>query len=227
MKFYNVDLLNCMGNVYFETSRQECFELKETEQGYLLTDITPPELEMNISGYRTFNIPNQTKKEMIELYKWNVPTSEVDHFYGIVKGGRFGFHYDNPEETLLTKGTIEKLYTKLQIGNLKLNFHLFDWAGKKIDLNTLGSSYIIHTSSNSHHVTALNGKTFFEGKEIFGIHSVMKQINAEQMLFTQEFDVSVGSIYLNRPFIIMTSNNEQSKVSIINEMVDSIEQVKN
>lgn len=225
MKFYNIDQLNDMEVIYLETSKHEHFELKKLDQGYLLTDITPPEFEMKIAGFRTFNIPRQTIKEMLEVFHWEQPASEVGHFYGVVKGGRFGFHYDNPEETLLTKGTIEKVYKKVQFGDLQMNLHLFDWAGKKVNIKDLGSSFIIHTNASSHHVTILNGRVYFEGKEVFGIHSVMKQMNSEQMIFNKEFDVSIGSIYLNRPFIIITRNGDKGIYSIINEIVRRVERV--
>ncbi|QOS99954.1 hypothetical protein JNUCC42_04145 [Brevibacterium sp. JNUCC-42] len=225
MKFYNIDQLNDMNVVFFETSKQEHFEIKKLEEGYLLSDITPPKLDMNIAGYCTFQIPKLTIKEMLDAYKWDKSADEVDHFFGLVKGGRFGFYYDDPNEMLLTKGRIEKAYVKMNIGVMTLNIHMFDWSGKKIATNSLGSSFIIRTDTSNHHVTILDGVTYFEGREVLSVCSIIKQMDDVGLFFNKDFDVSTNTIYLNRPFIILTRDGEQTKLSIINEMVRSVEPV--
>jgi hypothetical protein len=208
-------------SVYITTTAREAFEITPNTEGYLLNDITPPPLEMDISVYHSVKsatyqpIDNGTRKG-----------NEIAFFDGIKKGFHFAWKKKSETDLVITKGKIDSCIVKLRIQNLLLIIQLLEVAGRKFDWASEKKSFTVLASGIEYVFNADDEGFTFEGRRVIGIFSLYKakRIAVTELFQMQnEYDVSKEFLYYNHPFIILTERADQkTSISFCNETIDHI-----
>jgi len=135
----------------------------------------------------------------------------------------FGFSGSDDRGMTVTKGIIDKLYIKQNIGNFILNIHQFEFSGKKVDLAKLAqNNFVIETKDESCTFEKRDDDLYYNDQKLIAVFSIVnkiKDISLENILAQNiegEFDVSSDLLYINRPFILVTEDNSKANVSFRN-----------
>ena len=229
--------LDKFNTFYVETTADEKFEITKDLNRYKLKDIIPPVMEKNIDNFRTMRF---NEIQLKKLSKPNpryegIEIGKHEEFDGIIKGGRFG--WINNGDNTCTKGTINKIYVKQDIGNTTLNINLFppEAAYKPID-EYLDKGFKITTSSNVYSFDYRDdGVLYYEDKKVVAVFSLYDIENPYDFntpdLLLKEYNVCYD-IVLNKPFLVLTVKNENTlNICLINDkiidIVESVSTIKN
>lgn len=207
------------------TTKGERFEVTGEPGKYIVTDTTPPANSMDATEYRSVIL---SKKEIAKLQNNpNAEYREVDnaaYFDGLYKGALFGFIRNDTEMTV-TKGYIDKAWMKHQVGSFLFNIHLFDSPGVKISMADMAEKSIsLITQTQETKITYLGEEYFFEGRKVIFIFSMIGKKHID-LLQDREFDVTNTCFMINRPFVIISWDEEREKaiVSVIAENLLRVE----
>jgi hypothetical protein len=231
-KMISYDFLNLHDDFYLETSANEKFEVRKIESGYLVRDIIPPVLEMDIKEFKSCKMNKNVEKQLLnnpEYQSMSFNGSNFLFFDGILKGFHFWFKKtDNDNDVIITKGKIERCYVKQTLGNFDFNVHLLESAGRKVNL-PYDKNLIISTDSARYELVSLANERYFEGKKVLGVYSLFNTKRLPDMIdlfsLKNEYDVSDTQLYINRPFFIFTivDDNVNCTISFDNALrVDEI-----
>lgn len=209
---------------FIETTKQEVFKIERKENGYMMTDITPPILEKEISDFCSVQLPKKALDNLKDNPYYDfMKVRGFKTFEGIAKKGLFGFSGSDDRGMTVTKGIIDKLYIKQNIGNFILNIHQFEFSGKKVDLAKLAqNNFVIETKDESCTFEKRDDDFYYNDQKLIAVFSIVnkiKDISLENILAQNiegEFDVSSDLLYINRPFILVTEDNSKANVSFRN-----------
>lgn len=218
-EFYNREELDFFSSFYIETSFGERFEIKRTtNKDYLLKDINPPVLEKRILSYRTakFNdLQLQKLKRPNPLYS-QVDIGSHEDFNGIIKGGHFSWENYGGDYTC-TRGIIDKLYVPQDIGNTKLNIHLFPPSSPfKTVGEYLDKGFSIYTQTEKYDIEIVDGALLLDKSVVVAIFSLfdLEILETVPSVFNVSLDIVIG-----KPFMIIKIHNEIPKISFVNQKV--------
>jgi len=209
---------------FVETTKQEVFKIERKENGYSLTDITPPVLEKEINDFCSVQLPKKALDHLKDNPYYDfMKVRGSKTFEGIAKKGLFGFSGAGDRGMTVTKGTIDKLYFKQTFGNFILNIHQFEFPGKKTDLDKLVQShFVIETEDESYTFEKRKDEFYFNDQKLITLYSVVNKVkdaSVENILAQNiegEVDVSSEILYINRPFILVTENDGKANFSFRN-----------
>ncbi|KUO52319.1 MAG: hypothetical protein APF76_04605 [Desulfitibacter sp. BRH_c19] len=214
---------------FIETTAGEKFEIRKAGQDYMVKDIVPPEFTMPAKDYRTVELNDiqiqKLKKHNPQYDFLNVGTH--NYFDGIVEGGHFT--WERADGFTSSKGAISKLYIRQTIGNYLLNVNLFPQKGefKSID-EFLHTGLSIDTELYKLEFINRGGELFFEESKVFAILSIVdkESLSIDEVFSTvpKEYNVSF-EIAIGKPILILKGQDQDMKISIINEKVVNVNKV--
>lgn len=219
--------LSRVDTFFIETTKNEHFKIEKNGGGYMLTDITPPILELDIANYASVKISKNVQEKIKQNPTYDfLSVKGVKFFDGIAKGGMFAFYpQETPECMTVTKGTVEKLYIKQPIkADKELNIHLIEAPGKKIEQDKFSKeNFIVYTTTDEYHFNLLNGSHYFENRKVLGIFSFLYPVKQNEIFQMDVFDVTSTFFYINRPFIVLTEKEGKKNASYIFTPIQSVE----
>lgn len=205
----------------------ERFEISKLENGYLLKDITPPELEKAIFYYQMMHLDDIQKRKLDKHPEYE----EVDIGYPLVFDGVDNeglFAWDADDGNTCTNGVVNKLYLKQDMGDFILNVQLFDPPYDFINLEEFrDSSFSIKTTNGEEYLFTLeNNEHYFEGRKVLSVYSLYEINKIKLLSSSNEFNVS-NKLVPKKPLLIVTDypQNKRLKYSFINSRMSDIEKV--
>lgn len=223
-EFYEIGELDVFDRFFIETTQDEKFEVKKIDNGYMIKDIVPPIVEMVAQDYKSIKFDDiqlqRIKKEQFH--------DQVEEFNGIAKGGQFSWLRQN--ERTCTKGKIDRLYVKQSFGNTLFNIHLFPLDSNFISIDLfLDKGLSITTENGIYNFESDDNSLVFEGCKVVSVLSlfdtdtvslddVMSLVSNNPLEHNVSFDIAIG-----KPFVVIRIQDDQVKMSVINENVIDVE----
>jgi len=218
------DFLDTLSTFYVKTTKGEHFEINQADNGYILKDITPPILELEINNYQSSLVSQKSYENIMN----GGAESTWANDDGIGEGAHFAFVKKSETDYLLSKGKIEQCYHEILFGGIALRIHLFDFPGKKILLDDLlNNSFTLATRTGQQCFVFDGTHLLFEGHEVLRICSIIgknKDLNLGEFM-NGIVNTSDTTLYLNKPFLILWKDIKDDKkvhMSIIGEPLISV-----
>lgn len=222
-----LDLISDVGTLFVETTKGELYEVQKTENGYSVKykDETFQTTNLNSVLFKKDNnsmimigdTPMQVPDEMLQC---------------IIKGWNFAFIPESEDlDNVVSKGKIEKCFSKQVYDKGTLNIHFFEPKGRKYQVsNYTGTDVdeiIVKTRKLEYRFTLTEFGLFYNDKYVIALGSLfnIKNENAIKDLMEKsnyELDANFQYLMGHKPIIIITQQDKGFSFTLSYEGVEDI-----